>query len=89
VISPRDASWVGFRVESDLLVDIVAFGVSSFDDDSLFPDFNVEGESEVSGIILEEIPEGFGVHHGVIDCCNAESFGVFEGRPEDESADTA
>lgn len=80
MLSPWNLGRIGFRVESDLL---------TIDEHSVFPQFNMMRESEMCGVIGEEILEVFGIHEGIIDHCHIDPSWDFEGGSEDESADTA
>ncbi len=80
MFSPGDLGGISFRVEPDLL---------AIDEDSVLPQLNMMWESEMCGIVCEEILEVFGIHEGIVDNCNIESSGDLEGRSQDESADTS
>ena len=80
MLSPRNLGGIGFRVESDLL---------TVDEHSVFPKFHMMWESEMCGVIGEEILEVFGIHEGIVDHCHIDPSWDLEGGSEDESADTA
>ena len=80
MLSPWNLGRIGFRVESNLL---------TIDEHSVFPQFNMVWESEMCGVIGEEILEVFGIHEGIVDHSYIDTSWDFEGRSEDESANTA